>query len=623
MPTAQQLGRLEDVCYFEGGRPQKLGQGSFGTVFKGRSRRDNRSVAVKIIEKTKLQQHKLKPSIVEQECEMMRECAGRESFVQLFDYVETNHTFCLILECCDGGNVQDGAMLVDGTLGELQVRTLMRQMLESIVYLHAKTICHRDVKPHNFFLVGNISQASVQVKLGDFGTALRLPAGKLLIDQVGTPAFMAPEIHLLPNKSRGYDHKVDVWAIGVCMIFLLANEYPFIDGQGRLLRERIIRGGVPLWEPNSFDNLFQGFQEAVGMTKKRPSKSACDLTRHLLAPCSRDRPASLEALQHEWFSRPVTVDNDADSLPLLDMKDFEVLDLGWMADVVDHIANEVHQVVAPPELQHQHGLVPSRPLGQRGAPPLGAFPPAPFSVEEQRRRGSSCSRCARLATSTNFVCPCCGMSHCFECTRDALAACPRCPGCGDSDRVPAAVTQHIAANEAWASAEKFGVAIQRGLSDITNMFLDGPNGMDKKSYPAELSRGDHHVISDDRRCNPYQQAPMPPPMASHTNMARSKYSCCMCLREASMIDHECPCCGVLVCVSCITHRLPKHNLRCPSCNDSHKNTENMVRLLNVHEARTSIGNIWSSIMGSFSSEGHHNGHMPNDIRLVPSRRYTN
>ena len=43
---------------------------------------------MKIIEKTKLQQHKLKPSIVEQECEMMRECAGRESFVQLFDYVD-------------------------------------------------------------------------------------------------------------------------------------------------------------------------------------------------------------------------------------------------------------------------------------------------------------------------------------------------------------------------------------------------------------------------------------------------------------------------------------------------------------------------------------------------------
>eukprot|EP00971_Amphidinium_carterae_P049904 983623-Amphidinium_carterae.1 len=34
--------------------------------------------------------------------------------------------------------------------------------------------------------------------------------------------------------------QVDLWAVGVCMVFLLANEYPFIDNGGRLLRDKLI-----------------------------------------------------------------------------------------------------------------------------------------------------------------------------------------------------------------------------------------------------------------------------------------------------------------------------------------------------------------------------------------------
>ena len=50
------------------------------------------------------------------------------------------------------------------------------------------------------------------MKLGDFGIAVRTKPGNLLTQQMGTPAFMAPELHLLPRKSRGYDNKVDMWA---------------------------------------------------------------------------------------------------------------------------------------------------------------------------------------------------------------------------------------------------------------------------------------------------------------------------------------------------------------------------------------------------------------------------
>jgi len=49
-----------------------------------------------------------------------------------------------------------------------------------------------------------------QVKLGDFGAAIKTTPGKLVRNKVGTPAFMAPEMHLLPGRSPGYDNKVVV-----------------------------------------------------------------------------------------------------------------------------------------------------------------------------------------------------------------------------------------------------------------------------------------------------------------------------------------------------------------------------------------------------------------------------
>jgi len=167
------------------------------------------------------------------------------------------------------------------------------------------------------------------VKLGDFGTATRIVPGKLLKYKIGTPAYMAPEMHLLPGRSPGYDHKVDVWAAGVVMIFLLAIEHPFMDGEGRMLRHRLISGEVPLWETGSFEDLLIGFQEAVGMGRKRPSRLARDLVLHLLTPARENRGTADSILRHQWFKAPVplgvrqTNENDTTGIALLEWKDFE------------------------------------------------------------------------------------------------------------------------------------------------------------------------------------------------------------------------------------------------------------------------------------------------------------
>lgn len=262
----------------------------------------------------------------------------------------------------------------------------------------------------------------VRVKLGDFGTSVKLVPGKLARSKVGTPAFMAPEMHLLPGRSPGYDHKVDVWAAGVVMVFLLANEYPFIDGAGRLLRQKIINGDVPVWETGTFQDMFIGFQEAVGMRRKRPSRLARDMALRLLCPARQNRTSAGLALRHQWFKGPVAAapeGNESDvsqGIQLLDWQDFEDglavvgRDLQWAVDMM------TGSRVAVTEVGLAQGCHNSFSMGSLG--PVGATVDDPLKT---------CVVCYSLAGGVGYTCPQCCHSVCGVCVAHLpKAACPYC-----------------------------------------------------------------------------------------------------------------------------------------------------------------------------------------------------
>eukprot|EP00439_Symbiodinium_sp_Y106_P083167 s109_g23.t1 len=260
--------RLEDVVEVSSSS-KPLGCGAFGTVWRGRYLDGGCAVAVKSLDKSKMKQMKVPDTLVTAEVEFMRECKGQPWFVQLYDFLDTSHKFYLLLELCDGGNLEDAARSLNDGLSEARCAAFMQQLLSGIAFLHSRKICHRDIKPQNAMLLGDARDSSSRLRLGDFGIAVRL-GEKLLTEKLGTPAFMAPEMHMLP-KSNGYDCKVDLWAAGTFMVFLLSLEYPFVDPSGRLLKNDLLRGDLPIWEGNAFQSLFRNVQEAAGLRRKRQS----------------------------------------------------------------------------------------------------------------------------------------------------------------------------------------------------------------------------------------------------------------------------------------------------------------------------------------------------------------
>jgi serine/threonine protein kinase len=111
----------------------------------------------------------------------------------------------------------------------------MVQVLSALQLLHAKGICHRDLKAANTFL-----GEDGRVKIGDMNVSQQLKYGPLNT-QIGTPYYMSPEIW----SSRPYDEKCDVWSVG-CMIYELASlRPPFLGDSFPALKRSVLTGRYP------------------------------------------------------------------------------------------------------------------------------------------------------------------------------------------------------------------------------------------------------------------------------------------------------------------------------------------------------------------------------------------
>lgn len=93
---------------------------------------------------------------------------------------------------------------------DLLVKLYSYQLLRSIAYIHAKGICHRDIKPQNIL----VDTSSHILKLCDFGSAKQLIKGEPNVSYICSRYYRAPEL-IFGNSN--YGTYIDVWSVG-CVI---------------------------------------------------------------------------------------------------------------------------------------------------------------------------------------------------------------------------------------------------------------------------------------------------------------------------------------------------------------------------------------------------------------------
>ena len=96
-------------------------------------------------------------------------------------------TFCLVLEYCDAGDLDTAMQRVTP---RNFVPHVSMSMAKGMAYLHGRGIIHRDIKPLNVLLNGNVNSGQFDVKVTDFGVATECGTAGLRTAETGTYRWM-------------------------------------------------------------------------------------------------------------------------------------------------------------------------------------------------------------------------------------------------------------------------------------------------------------------------------------------------------------------------------------------------------------------------------------------------
>mmetsp|Transcript_57430 Transcript_57430/g.168149 ORF Transcript_57430/g.168149 Transcript_57430/m.168149 type:complete len:502 (+) Transcript_57430:22-1527(+) len=256
-------------------RGQKIGNGSYGAVYKAQCKETGQIFAVKeaLLAEKDENDSRFRDRL-EDELDICKELRHPNIVSYLgHDYEDGRLYICL--EYVPGGSLS--SMLNEfGAVTEKPWRTSARGLVEGLNYLHTRSppVVHRDIKAANVLVDLNFC-----VKLADFGCSKRAHV-TTSFTTLGSIPWMAPEVI---QQQDGYGRKADIWSLGCTLIEMATAEKP--------------------WGNNTFDNVMFALRH-IGLSDATPPlpEALCEEGRDLISLCVRrkpeDRPRAVELLLH-------------------------------------------------------------------------------------------------------------------------------------------------------------------------------------------------------------------------------------------------------------------------------------------------------------------------------------
>jgi len=243
---------------------ETLGEGSWGKVRKGLEVTKRKAVAIKIINKRKLQRKRtfrkgqpaktLYDNIL-QEIAILKKL-DHPNVVKLHEVIDDaqKDKLYIVMEYLPKGPIMPGGAPTSRIEDMELLRQFMRDICMALEYLHSIGIAHMDIKPENLLI-----DADNRLKIADFGVSMLLEkerrSGAKIRKFQGTPAFTAPETTI---EVPFHPWPLDIWAVGVTFFILGHGRLPF-DADNVIELYQAIRKSEPEYD----EDLDPGFLDCI------------------------------------------------------------------------------------------------------------------------------------------------------------------------------------------------------------------------------------------------------------------------------------------------------------------------------------------------------------------------
>ncbi|KAL4655398.1 cyclin-dependent kinase 16-like isoform X1 [Arapaima gigas] len=288
------FGKLETYVKLD-----KLGEGTYATVYKGRSKLTDNLVALKEI---RLEHEEGAPCTAIREVSLLKDLK-HANIVTLHDIIHTDKCLTLVFEYLE----KDLKQYMDdcgGIMSVHNVKIFLFQLLRGLAYCHRRKVLHRDLKPQNLLI-----NDKGELKLADFGLArAKSVPTKTYSNEVVTLWYRPPDVLL---GSTEYSTPIDMWGVG-CIFYEMVTGRPLFPGsmvEDELdLIFRVL--GTPTeetWPGITSSEEFKTYDfpryhaESLVNHAPRIDSDGHDLLSRLLQFEAKKRISAEEALRHPYF----------------------------------------------------------------------------------------------------------------------------------------------------------------------------------------------------------------------------------------------------------------------------------------------------------------------------------
>jgi len=283
---------------------EKVGEGTYGVVYKARDTVTNQLVALK---KIRLEaEDEGVPSTAIREISLLKELKD-DNIVKLLDIIHADQKLYLVFEFLDVDlkrYMDNGSQNGEPIKLEI-VKKFTHQLNSGLLYCHSHRILHRDLKPQNLLI-----DKRNNLKLADFGLAraFGIPL-RTYTHEVVTLWYRAPEVLL---GSRHYSTAIDMWSVGCIFAEMVMQGRPLFPGDSeidqifkifRILgtpNEQVWPGvsGLPDYKPT----FPQWSRQDIAKILPMLDDAGLDMLKRTLTYDAAKRISAKRALVHPYFT---------------------------------------------------------------------------------------------------------------------------------------------------------------------------------------------------------------------------------------------------------------------------------------------------------------------------------